>query len=134
MYSELLSTCISTIFLWICIDKRQIHSFSNSAKIWRPMLCWFTCFVQIANMKLLLFWFATLGEQFQLCNLYRECKSIIKKKIIEEIINLGYIILDVQAVLCLHGFLRLWKNNRVSRKPCKWRSDLVLNGQMRAPK
>ena len=30
-------------------------------------------------------------------------------------------------------FLRLWKNNRVSRKPCKWRSDLVLNGQMRVP-
>ena len=31
-------------------------------------------------------------------------------------------------------FMRLWKNNPVSRKPCKWRSDLVLNGQMRVPK
>ena len=28
-------------------------------------------------------------------------------------------------------FLRLWKNNRVSRKPCKKRSDLVQNGKMR---
>ena len=40
----------------------------------------------------------------------------------------------IQGVLCLRGFLRLWKNNRVSRKPCKRRSDLVLNGQMRVPK
>ena len=31
-------------------------------------------------------------------------------------------------------FFRLWKNIHVRRKPCKWRSDLVLNGQMRAPK
>ena len=31
-------------------------------------------------------------------------------------------------------FLRRWKNNRVSRKPCKQRSDLALNGQMRVPK
>jgi hypothetical protein len=30
-------------------------------------------------------------------------------------------------------FLRLWKNNRVSRKPYTRRSDLVLNGQMRVP-
>ena len=29
------------------------------------------------------------------------------------------------GVLC---FLRLWKSNQVSRKPCKRRSDLVLNG------
>ena len=35
------------------------------------------------------------------------------------------------SLLC---FLRLWKNNHVSRKPCKQRSDLVLNGQMRVPK
>ena len=34
-------------------------------------------------------------------------------------------------VLCLGCFLRLWKNNHVCRKPCKQRSDLVLNGQMR---
>jgi hypothetical protein len=27
--------------------------------------------------------------------------------------------------------LRIWKNNRVSRKPCEQRSDLVLNGQMK---
>ena len=27
----------------------------------------------------------------------------------------------------------LWKNNCVSRKPCKRRSDLILNGQMRVP-
>ena len=40
----------------------------------------------------------------------------------------------IQGVLCLRGFLRLWKNNSVSRKPCKRRSDLVLNGQMRVPK
>ena len=26
------------------------------------------------------------------------------------------------------------KVNRVVREPCKWRSDLVLNGQMRVPK
>ena len=38
------------------------------------------------------------------------------------------------GVLCLRCFLRLWKNNRVSRKPCKRRSDLVLNGKMRVPK
>ena len=41
---------------------------------------------------------------------------------------------QIQGVLCLHYFLRLWKNNCVSRKPCKQRSDLVLNGQMRVPK
>ena len=41
---------------------------------------------------------------------------------------------QVQGVLCLRGFLRLWKNNCISRKPCKRRSDLVLNGQMRAQK
>ena len=35
---------------------------------------------------------------------------------------------QVQGVLCLRGFLRLWKNNHVSRKPCKRRSDIVLNG------
>ena len=40
----------------------------------------------------------------------------------------------IQGVLCLRCFLRLWKNNRVSRKPSQWRSDLVLNGQMRVPK
>ena len=40
----------------------------------------------------------------------------------------------IQGVLCLRCFLRLWKNNHVSRKPCKRRSDLVLNGQMRVPK
>ena len=34
----------------------------------------------------------------------------------------------------LRSFLRLWKNNCVSRKPYKRRSDLVLNGQMRVPK
>ena len=34
----------------------------------------------------------------------------------------------------LRDFLRLWKNNRVSRKPCKQRIDLVLNGQMKVPK
>ena len=31
-------------------------------------------------------------------------------------------------------FCRFWKNNRVSRKPRKRRSDLVQNGQMRVPK
>ena len=40
----------------------------------------------------------------------------------------------VQGVLCVRSFLRLWKNNRISRKACKGRSDLVLNGQMRVPK
>ena len=40
----------------------------------------------------------------------------------------------IQRVLCLRCFLRLWKNIRVSRKPCKQRSDLVLNGQMRVQK
>ena len=38
------------------------------------------------------------------------------------------------GVLYLRGFLRLWKNNRISRKLCKRRSDLVLNGLMRVPK
>ena len=33
-----------------------------------------------------------------------------------------------------HSFLRLWKNNSVSRNPCKQRRDLELNGQMRGPK
>ena len=42
--------------------------------------------------------------------------------------------LQVQGVLCLRGFLRLWKNNCVSRKPCKQRNDLELSGQMRVPK
>ena len=37
---------------------------------------------------------------------------------------------NVQGVLCLRCFFRLWKNNCVSRKPCKRRSDLVLNRQM----
>ena len=32
------------------------------------------------------------GKTFYLCNLYGECKSVVKK-IMEEIINLGYIIL-----------------------------------------
>ena len=45
--------CRIDLVLWICIDK----SFFNSAKIWQPMLCWFICFVQIANIKSLLFWF-----------------------------------------------------------------------------
>ena len=42
----------------------------------------------------------------------------------------------IQGVLCLRSFLRLGKNNRVSRKPCKRRSVIkyVLNGQMRVPK
>ena len=43
-------------------------------------------------------------------------------------------LIHVQGVLCIRGFLRLWKNNHVSRKPCKRRSDLVLNGHMRVPK
>ena len=38
---------------------------------------------------------------------------------------------QIQKVLCVRCFLSLWKNNSVSRKPCKQRSDLVLNGQMR---
>ena len=41
---------------------------------------------------------------------------------------------NIQEVLCLLCFLRLWKNNRVSRKPCMGRSDLVLNGHMKVPK
>ena len=41
---------------------------------------------------------------------------------------------NVQGVLCLRCFLRLWKNNHESRKPCKWRSDLVPNGHIRVPK
>ena len=36
--------------------------------------------------------------------------------------------------LLLTLFFRLWKNNNVSRKLCKWRSDLILSGQMRVPK
>ena len=40
---------------------------------------------------------------------------------------------SIQGVLCLRCFSRLRKNS-VSRKPCKQRSDLVLNGQMRVPK
>ena len=36
--------------------------------------------------------------------------------------------------VCLPKFLRLWKNNCVSRKSCKRRSDLALNGQMRVSK
>ena len=40
----------------------------------------------------------------------------------------------IQGVLCLRCFLRLWKNNCVRRKPCKQRSDLILNGKMRVPK
>ena len=39
-----------------------------------------------------------------------------------------------QGVLCLGGFLKFWKNNCVSRKPCKQRSDLALNGPMRVQK
>ena len=41
---------------------------------------------------------------------------------------------EVQGILCLRCFLRLWQNKCVSRKLCKRRSDLVLNGQMRVPK
>ena len=41
--------------------------------------------------------------------------------------------LGFQWVLCLLCFLRLRKNKCVSRKPCKRRSDLILNGQMRVP-
>ena len=44
------------------------------------------------------------------------------------------VIAQIQGVLCLGCFLRRWKNKRVSRKPCKGRSDLVLKGQMRVPK
>ena len=29
----------------------------------------------------------------------------------------------VQGVLCLRGFLRLWKNNHVGSKPCKLREE-----------
>ena len=36
--------------------------------------------------------------------------------------------LKIQGVLCFRCFLRLWKNNRVSRKPSKRRSDLVHRG------
>ena len=40
----------------------------------------------------------------------------------------------IQGLLYLRSVLRLWKTNPVSRKPCKLRSDLVLNSQMRVPK
>jgi len=45
-----------------------------------------------------------------------------------------FFIAQIQGVLYLGCFLRRWKNKRVSRKPCKGRSDLVLKGQMRVPK
>ena len=37
--------------------------------------CWFTCFVQIANSKLFLSWFAKLAEQFQAPKLHKTRKS-----------------------------------------------------------
>ena len=41
---------------------------------------------------------------------------------------------SVLCVLYLRCFFRLWKNNCVSRNLYKRKSDLVLNGQIRAPK
>ena len=61
------------------------------------------------------------------------CKKRIPHYNIEiHMIEIAHV--KIQGVLCLRGFLRLWKNNSVSRKLCKQRSDLVLNGQMRVPK
>jgi hypothetical protein len=38
-------------------------------------ICWFMFFVQIENLKLFLFWFAELAEQFHVHNLYKRRKS-----------------------------------------------------------
>ena len=98
--SELLSNCISTILLWISIDKR-IQDISIADKFSQNLMIWFTCFVQIENMKVFLFWFA-LGKQF----LFATCTGNVirlSKKLIEEIINLVYIIL--YQVRCTKGHL-----------------------------
>ena len=41
---------------------------------------------------------------------------------------------NTEGSLLTQFFLDFGKINRVSRKPCKWTSDVVINGQMRAPK
>ena len=63
------------------------------------ILCWFTCFVQVVNMKLFLIWFVELVEQFQLPNLYKTRKSTKNWSsnfgLIEEIMDLSCILLAV---------------------------------------
>ena len=61
---------ISYCYSWM--NRRQIHSFFNLAKIWWLIICWLACFVQNTNLKLFLFWFAKLSEQFQVHNLYKK--------------------------------------------------------------
>ena len=61
---------------------------------------------------------------------HTEAISFIMSKVETQKIGIH---LQIQGVLCLLCFLRFWKKDRVSRKQCKQRSDLVLNEQMREP-
>ena len=89
-------------------------------------------FVRIQMCELQSIWqfFLRLG------GLYFQCKEE-PKTLCYNLMLLDYDLstkFQIQGVLCLCSVLRLWKNNCISRKLCKWKSNLVLNGQMRVPK
>ena len=73
---------------------RHIHDFFYQIKIWQLILVLLTCFVQVEDMKLFLFKFADLAEQFQVDNLYNT-RKLTKNQlsltfyVIQEIMNLS---------------------------------------------
>ena len=71
----LINLYVDPIFMFPTFWFPDPYSFSHSAKTWRPTFCWFTCFEQVANTKLFLFWFTEVAEQFQTSKLYKIYKS-----------------------------------------------------------
>ena len=57
-----------------CTGKWMQES-SIPSSIKANILCWFTCFVKITNLKLSFFWFVTLTKRFYVHNLYKTHKS-----------------------------------------------------------
>ena len=95
-----------TIHIWLCSD---VLSAMFTAKS--------TVYIQDSTLLAPHCWFLEHWNRQKSLSNIRQCCSCLSKE-----------------VFCLRCFLRLWKNNRVSRKPCKRRSDLVLNRQMWVPK
>ena len=114
MMRKVLATKISYIINWhqLCHKKKEVHC--ESSKTHMP-----TQFNKMLSRS-------TITSIFVWCtaNISTVLNTVFSQWILKQI----------QGVLCLRCFMRLWKNNRVSRKLCKRRSDLVLNGQMRVPK
>ena len=75
-------------------------------------LCCFLCFVQVANVKLFLFCFAELAEQFQVNNLYKTRKStknhLSNFGLNEEIMDLACTLLTVVILFIKFYILSLY--------------------------